>query len=81
MISKSSIETAYCFFHQKARIYTYSTLDWQQDDIEYAIASYVDEMDPELYALLSHGRQDFLRDHGRFLQDINQAVAELEKLQ
>ena len=33
MITKDSIETAYSFLHQKQRIYVYSTLDWQRDDI------------------------------------------------
>ena len=54
MISHDSIETAYCFFHQKERVYAHSNMDWQKDDIEYAISSYVDEMNPKLYALLSH---------------------------
>ena len=40
MITKDSIETAYSFLHQKQRIYVHSTLDWQKDDIEIAIASY-----------------------------------------
>ena len=44
MITKDSIETAYSFLHQKQRIYVHSTLDWQKDDIEIAIASYADEM-------------------------------------
>ena len=44
MITKGSIETAYSFLHQKQRIYIHSTLDWQKDDIEIAIASYADEM-------------------------------------
>ena len=65
MITKDSIETAYSFFHQKQRIYVYSTLDWQKDDIEIAIASYVDEMSQELLKAISGGRGDFLRDHKR----------------
>ena len=52
MITKDSIETAYSFFHQKERIYLHSTLGWQRDDIEYAIESYVDDMNPELYELI-----------------------------
>jgi len=66
MITKDSIETAYSFLHQKQRIYVYSTLDWQKDDIEIAIASYVDEMSQELLKAISGGRGDFLRDHKRF---------------
>ena len=44
MITKDSIETAYSFLHQKQRIYVHSTLDWQKDDIEMAIAAYADDM-------------------------------------
>jgi hypothetical protein len=80
MITKDSIETAYSFMHQKQRIYVYSTLDWQKDDIEIAIASYVDDMSKELYDAISDGREDFLRDHKRFRDDITMAVEKLEKL-
>lgn len=80
MISKDSIETAYCFFHQKERVYAYSTLDWQRDDIEYAIAQYVESMDPALYRRLSHDRPDFLLNHARFGAELQQAVAELEQM-
>ena len=44
MITKDSIETAYSFLHQKRNVYIQSTLDWQKDDIELAIGSYVDDM-------------------------------------
>ena len=44
MITKDSIETAYSFLHQKRNVYIHSTLDWQKDDIEMAIGSYVDDM-------------------------------------
>lgn len=80
MITKDSIETAYSFMHQKQRIYVYSTLDWQKDDIEIAIASYVNDMSKELYDAISDGREDFLRDHKRFRDDITMAVEKLEKL-
>lgn len=78
MISKESIETAYCFLHQKWRVYEYSTLDWQKDDIEYAIDSYVDTMPQELYKKLSSGRSDYLRDHTQFSADMAHAVRVLE---
>lgn len=42
MVSKDSIESAYCFFHQKWRVYSYSNNLRQKDDIEYSIASYVE---------------------------------------
>ena len=63
MITPESIETAYCFFHQKERVYAHSTMDWQKDDIEYAISQYIDDMNPALYALLADGRKEFLHDH------------------
>ena len=80
MISKDSIETAYSFLHQKRNVYIHSTLDWQKDDIELAIGSYVDDMSQELYEAISDGRADFLRDHKRFGEDITQAVERLEKI-
>ena len=80
MISKASIETAYCFLHQKLRVFEYSTLDWQKDDIEFAIDSYVATMPEELYNLLSNGQNDYLRDHSRFESDMKSAVEKLETL-
>ncbi|MCR4583143.1 MAG: hypothetical protein K5764_06270 [Prevotella sp.] len=79
MITRDTIETAYSFLHQKQRVYVYSTLAWQRDDIEYAIAQYADEMDPELYLWLAGGRNDFLKDHLRFGTDIAQAVDRMER--
>ena len=80
MITKDSIETAYSFLHQKRNVYIHSSLDWQKDDIEYAIASYVDDMNQELYDSLAEDRADFLRDHERFQEDITQAVERLERM-
>ncbi len=80
MITKDAIETAYSFLHQKRNVYIHSTMDWQKDDIEYAIASYIDDMSPELYATLSGGNNDFLRNHQSFRQDITKAVELLEKM-
>ena len=79
MITRDSIETAYSFLHQKRNVYIHSTLDWQKDDIELAIGSYVDDMSQELYEAISDGRADFLRDHKRFGDDITLAVESLEK--
>ncbi|MBQ3876779.1 MAG: hypothetical protein K6D55_05455 [Prevotella sp.] len=78
MITRDSIETAYSFLHQKRNVYIHSALDWQKDDIEYAIASYADDMSQELYDEISGGRPDFLRDHKRFQEDITKAVEQLE---
>ena len=80
MITRYSIETAYSFLHQKRNVYIHSTLDWQKDDIEYAIGTYVDDMSQELYEAISDGRADFLRDHKRFEEDITIAVLSLESV-
>uniref|UniRef100_A0AB33IPD5 Uncharacterized protein n=1 Tax=Prevotella sp. GTC17253 TaxID=3236793 RepID=A0AB33IPD5_9BACT len=80
MITKDSIESAYSFFHQKYRVYQYSTLDWQKDDIEYAIGSYVADMNKDLYALLANGRSSYLLDHTTFDADLSLAVERLEKM-
>ena len=80
MITKDCIETAYSFLHQKQRIYVHSTLDWQMDDIEIAIADYADNMNQELLDVISGDRTDFLRDHTRFQKDITKAVEILEKM-
>lgn len=80
MITKESIETAYCFLHQKLRVYQYSNMDWQKDDIEYAIASFADDMPEDLRNLLAHGKADFLCDHQTFASDMAKAVAELEEM-
>jgi len=80
MITRDSIETAYSFLHQKRNVYIHSTLDWQKDDIELAIGSYVDDMSPELCEAIADGRVDFLRDHKRFGEDITLAVDKLERM-
>ena len=80
MITKDSIETAYSFLHQKRNVHIHSSIDWQMDDIEYAISTYVDDMSKELYEAISDGRADFLRDHKRFGEDITLAVDRLEKI-
>ena len=80
MITRDSIETAYSFLHQKRNVYIHSSLSWQKDDIEYAIASYADDMSQELYDILSDGHPDFLRDHSKFQEDITKAVEQLENM-
>ena len=80
MITKEAIEIAYSFLHQKRNVYIHSSLDWQKDDIEYAIASYVDEMSGELLRTISDGKTDFLKEHTRFEQDITSAVNTLERM-
>lgn len=80
MITKESIETAYCFFHQKQRVFQYSTMEWQKEDIEYAIGSYLDTMQTELYEKIAQGRPHFLREHEFFGDDLAKAVEVLEKM-
>jgi len=80
MITQDSIETAYSFLHQKRNVYVHSPLDWQREDIEYAVATYVEGMSQELYGEISGGKPDFLRDHLRFQEDITQAVEQLEEM-
>ena len=78
MISKDSIESAYCFLHQKYRVYEFSKSETQRDDIEIAIASYVEEMNKELYAQLAKGREEFLCNHTTFAADMEEDINELE---
>ncbi|GAB6981902.1 hypothetical protein JCM15908A_02770 [Prevotella dentasini JCM 15908] len=80
MITKDSIESAYCFFHQKYRVYAFSHSDMQRDDIEYAISSYVEGMSRELYSALAGNRGDFLLCHASFDSDMREAIARLENL-
>lgn len=80
MITKDEIELAYSFFHQKQRIYEYSTMEWQRDDIEYAISSYVEAMNHELYEQLACGRYGFLCTHASFDSDIRESVDRLEAM-
>lgn len=80
MITRDSIETAYSFLHQKRNVYIHSSMDWQRDDIEYVIASYVDDMNEELLCEISGGNPDFLKDHSHFEEDISKAVELLEMM-
>ena len=80
MTKTNDNERQYRDSHQKQRIYVHSTLDWQKDDIEIAIASFADEMNQELLDVISGGRADFLRDHKRFKEDITKAVLSLESV-
>ena len=79
-ISRDCIESAYCFIHQKLRVYEFSTNPTQRDDIEYAISQYVDGMNPQLYQKLADGREGFLLDHVSFEQDMRKAQEQLEKM-
>jgi hypothetical protein len=79
-VGKDSVEVAHSFFHQKWNIYKASTLDWQKDDIEQAIASYAAAMPAALCEMLSCGREGFLQTHATFADDLQFATEALEKL-
>lgn len=80
MIERGVIEQAYSFFHQKLRVYEFSTSETQRDDIEYAVSSYVDGMSVELYDVLSSGRRGYLREHPSFWSDLRAAVGAMETM-
>ncbi len=80
MITKDSIEAAYCFFHQKYQVYAFSNCERQKDDIEYAISSYVEVMNKELYTKLAAGKDGFLLTHSRFKEDMKEAIEKLSLL-
>lgn len=79
-ITKDSVEQAFCFFHQKWRVYEHSTMDWQKDDIEYAISQYVADMNTALYSTLSSGNSHYLLTHDCFAKDLPDAIDRLEEM-
>lgn len=79
-IAQDGIESAYCFIHQKLRVFEFSHNPTQRDDIEYAISQYVDGMNPALYHLLAGEKSDFLLDHTRFEADMREAQQKLEAM-
>lgn len=80
MIEKYSIEEAYSFFHQKWNVYRRSNMDWQKDDIEWAIGDYVSQMNPKLYDAIRQGHPHYLTDHASFAHDLEEAVSLLEAM-
>lgn len=80
MITKDSIEQAYCFIHQKWRVYKFSSNPRQKEDIEYAISQYVESMNNALYMQISHGKSNFLQDYTSFAEDMQTAETRLETL-
>lgn len=78
--TKDSVEQAFCFFHQKWRVYEHSTMDWQKDDIEYAISQYVEEMNTALYSTLSSSNNHYLLSHDSFAKDLPDAIDRLEEM-
>ena len=80
MTDRHSIEQAYCFFHQKWRVFSGKSSETQKDDIEYAISCYADSMSPELFGIISRGNPGFLREHSTFQKDIAEALEILEEM-
>ena len=74
------VEQAYAFFHQKARVYKYSTSEREMDHIEDSIATYVNAMSPKLYAALSEGNAGYLREHAGFGEQIEDALKKMERM-
>ncbi len=79
-ISRDAVESAYCIFHQKYRVYEYSTSPTQRDEIESAVASYAMEMNKDLYRALSGGKEGFLMEHTNFKADLQSAIDKLETM-
>lgn len=80
MTDKYAVEAAYCFLHQKERVYAYSTIPQQKEEIEYAVAGYVEMMSASLYEEIAGGVPDFLLRHDTFAADMVTAVNRLEAL-
>jgi len=80
MTDRNIIEQAYCFFHQKWRVYSGKSSETQKDDIEYAISSYADSMSLELFDEISCGNPSFLREHVSFEEDMKAALERLESM-
>ena len=59
-IPPDAIEWTYCIFHQKLRVYKFSTSPSQRDEIEHVVASYAMDMNPDLYKKLADGINDVL---------------------
>lgn len=79
-IARDCIESAYCFIHQKLRVFEFSQSPTQRDDIEYAISQYVESMNPDLYLQLAAGQTDYLQDHTRFETDMRDAQKKLARM-
>jgi len=79
-LGRNIIEQAYAFFHQKAKVYKYSTSEREKDHIEDVIAAYVNSMSPTLYATLSDGDDAYLKEHCSFGRQLEDAVNKMEKL-
>ena len=77
---RNAIEQAYAFFHQKLKVYEYSTSEKEMDHIEDCIAIYSNSMSKDLFDELSGGNPAFLHEHTTFLEDLKKAVCLMEAL-
>lgn len=75
---RNAVEQAYAFFHQKLKVYEHSTSEREMDHIEDTISTYADAMSPALFRELSGGDPAFLHEHSTFLEELQQAVGDLE---
>ena len=57
-----------------------SSSEIQKDEIEYAISSYVVDMNKSLYDVLSESNHNFLLSHCSFSDDLSDAVDRLENM-
>ncbi len=76
---RNTIELAYAFFHQKAKVYKYSGSEREKDHIEDVIAAYANSMSPALYAALSEGDDAYLKEHSTFGRQLEDAIAKMER--
>ena len=77
-MNRNSVEQAYAFFHQKLKVYAYSTSEKEMDHIEDCIASYANGMSEALFDELSGGNPAFLHEHSSFREDLTRAVNTME---
>ncbi len=80
MLCKDNVKSAYSFLHQKNAVYRESSSPAQKDDIEYAVSSFANMMDRELYGTISKGKSGFLMEHADFAVDLASAVSRLERM-
>lgn len=80
METRNAIELAHSFLHQKLRVYEFSVSETQRDDIEYAIAEYVNSMSESLLNAISCGNAAYLREHSCFEEDMRSALQRMEAM-
>lgn len=59
------IEQAYAFFHQKAKVYRYSTSEREKDH------------SPTLYKALSQENDAYLKEHSTFGAQLEEAISQM----